>query len=144
MTVITVSTTVNAPIDNVREAWTEPEHITQRTFASDDWHAPSATNDLRKDGRFTTRMEAKDGSFGFDFGGVYTNVDGKETIEYSMDDGRKVSIKFEDLGDSTRVTETFDPETQNPEEMQRTGWQAILDNFKKYVENQALEDRNAG
>lgn len=134
MTAITVSTTVNAPIDHVWEAWTNPEHITQRTFASDDWHAPSATNDLRKGGRFTTRMEAKDGSFGFDFGGVYTNVNGKETIEYTMDDGRKVSVKFEDLGDSTKVTETFDAETQNSEEMQRSGRQSILDNFKRYVE----------
>lgn len=97
MTAITVSTTVNAPIETVWDAWTNPEHITQWTFASDDWHAPSATNDLRVDGRFTTRMEAKDGSFGFDFGGVYTNINGKETIEYSMDDGRKVSIKFEDM-----------------------------------------------
>ena len=131
---ITVSTTINAPLDTVREAWTDPKHITQWTFASDDRHAPSATNDLRVDGKFTTRMEAKDGSFGFDFGGTYTNVDGKETIEYSMDDGRKVSIKFEDMGESTKVTETFDPETQNPEEMQRGGRQAILDNFKKYAE----------
>lgn len=137
MAPITVSTTVNAPLDTVREAWTDPKHITQRTFASDDRHAPSATNDLRKDGKFTTRMEAKDGSFGFDFGGTYTNVDGKETIEYSMDDGRKVSIKFEDLGESTKVTETFDPETQNSEEMQRGGRQAILDNFKKYAEKGA-------
>lgn len=97
MAPITVTTTVNAPLDHVWEAWTDPKHITQRTFASDDWHAPHAENDLRVDGKFTTRMEAKDGSFGFDFGGVYTNVDGKETIEYSMDDGRKVSIKFEDM-----------------------------------------------
>lgn len=134
MTAITVSTTVNAPLDHVWNVWNNPEHITNWCFASDDWCAPKAENDLRVDGRFTTRMEAKDGSFGFEFGGVYTNIDGKETIEYSMDDGRNVSIKFEDLGDSTKVTETFDAETQNPEEMQRAGWQAILDNFKKRAE----------
>lgn len=137
MTAITVSTTVNAPLEHVWKAWNTPEDITQWYFASDDWHAPSATNDLRVDGRFKTRMEAKDGSFGFDFEGTYTNIDGKQTIEYSMDDGRKVSIKFEDMGESTKVTETFDAETQNPEEMQRAGWQAILDNFKKHVEHQA-------
>lgn len=137
MTAITVSTTVNAPLEHVWKVWNTPEDITQWYFASDDWHAPSATNDLRVDGRFKTRMEAKDGSFGFDFEGTYTNIDGKQTIEYSMDDGRKVSIKFEDMGESTKVTETFDAETQNPEEMQRAGWQAILDNFKKHVEHQA-------
>ncbi|MBP6910747.1 SRPBCC family protein [Patescibacteria group bacterium] len=134
MPAITVSTTVNAPIDHVWEVWNNPEHITQWCFASDDWHAPKAENDLRVGGKFTTRMEAKDGSFGFEFGGMYTNINGKETIEYSMDDGRKVSIKFEDMGDSTKVTETFDAETQNSEEMQRAGRQAILDNFKKRAE----------
>lgn len=134
MTAITVSTTINAPIDQVREAWTDPKHITQRIHASDDRHAPHAENDLRADGRFKTRMEAKDGSVGFDFEGTYTNVNGKETIEYTMDDGRKVSVRFIEEGETTKVLETFDTETQHSEEMQRSGWQAILDNFKKHVE----------
>lgn len=134
MTAITISTTINAPLDHVHHVWTNPEHITKWCAASDDWHAPEAWNDLRKDGRFKTRMEAKDGSFGFDFEGTYTNIDGKETIEYVMDDGRKVSIKFEEIGDTTKVTETFDAETENSEEMQRAGWQSILDNFKKHAE----------
>ena len=107
-------------------------------FASDDWEAPHAENDLRPEGRFKTTMAAKDGSTSFDFEGTYTTVDEHSVIEYTMDDGRKASIRFEaqDDGDTT-VTESFDPESQNPEEMQRAGWQAILDNFKKYVESQA-------
>lgn len=144
MTAITVSTIIKAPINQVWDAWTNPEHITQWTFASDDWHSPTAENDLRIDGRFKTRMEAKDGSVGFDFEGTYTNVNGQETIEYTMDDGRRVSVKFIEDGEMTRVLETFDTESEHPEEMQRAGWQAILDNFKNYVENQSLENKNAG
>lgn len=135
MTAITISTTINAPIDQVWEAWTQPEHITQWNHASEDWHSPTAENDLRVDGRFKTRMEAKDWSVGFDFEGTYTNVNGKEMIEYSMDDGRRVSIKFIEDGETTKILETFDTENEHSEEMQRMGWQAILDNFKKHVEN---------
>lgn len=131
---ITVQATVNASIEKVWKYWNEPNHITQWAFASDDWHAPSATNDLRVDGTFSTTMAAKDGSFSFDFGGVYTNVEKHKTIEYTIADGRKVKISFAAEGNQTRVVETFELESENPEEMQRGGWQAILNNFKKYAE----------
>lgn len=133
--VITVKNTVNAPVIKVWEYWTSPAHITQWNHASDDWHTPSATNDLKAGGMFTARMEAKDGSMGFDFGGVYDAVILNEYIEYTMDDGRKVSIRFTSNGDQTEVVESFDAEETNPVDMQRDGWQAILDNFKKYAES---------
>ena len=132
---ITIRTTVNAPIEKVWRCWSEPKHITQWAFASDDWHAPKAENDLRVDGTFSTTMAAKDGSFSFDFGGVYTKVEKHKAIEYTIADGRKVKISFIAEGDQTHVVETFDPENENPEVMQRGGWQAILDNFKKYTES---------
>jgi len=135
MSQITVKTTVKAPLKTVWDAWTNPEHITQWAFASADWQAPHAENDLKTGGKFKTRMEAKDGSAGFDFTGTYTKVDDQQTIEYTMDDGRAVSIKFEENPEGVAITQTFDPENQNPEEMQRQGWQAILNNFKSYVEN---------
>lgn len=131
---ITVSATVNAPISKVWEFWSEPAHITQWTNASDDWHAPYADNDLRKDGKFKTTMAAKDGSMSFDFEGIYSNVVVNELIEYGMADGRKVSVQFKGNGDTTEIIETFDAENTNPVEMQKEGWQAILNNFKKYVE----------
>jgi uncharacterized protein YndB with AHSA1/START domain len=131
---ITVEAVMAAPVSKVWECWTDPKHITQWYAASDDWHAPSAENDLRAGGKFTTRMEAKDGSFGFDFGGVYDHVKLNELIEYTLGDGRTVKITFEEKDGETKVTEIFDAENQNPIERQRFGWQAILDNFKKYVE----------
>lgn len=131
---ITVETTVNAPVEKVWEYWTEPKHITQWNNASDDWHTPIAENDLTVGGKFLTRMEAKDGSFGFDFGGIYDEVKLNEVISYTLGDGRKVTITFKGQGNETQVIETFDAETTNPIEMQQAGWQAILDNFKKYVE----------
>ncbi len=131
---ITVETIVNAPVKKVWEYWSTPAHIKQWTFASSDWHAPVALNDLRIDGKFKTRMEAKDGSFGFDFEGVYTNVEYQRLIEYKLGDEREVKVEFIDNGNQTHIVETFDPENQNPREMQQGGWQAILDNFKKYVE----------
>lgn len=132
---ITVTTTVNAPIQKVWNYWATPEHIMQWNSASPDWHTPSATVDLREGGTFTARMEAKDGSVGFDFGGTYTKViDGKE-IGYTMGDDRKVLVTFEETDGATHITETFDPESENPIEMQRGGWQAILDNFKTYTES---------
>jgi len=133
-TSITVSTIVNAPVATVWEAWSSPEHIMKWNSASPDWHTPKAENDLRKGGKFASRMEAKDGSFGFDFGGVYDEVKEHELIEYTMGDGRKVSITFAAAGDTSTVTETFDAEETNPIEMQRGGWQAIMDSFKKYTE----------
>jgi uncharacterized protein YndB with AHSA1/START domain len=133
-TAITVEATINAPVKMVWEFWTEPEHITQWCQASDDWHAPYAENDLRPDGKFKTRMEAKDGSMGFEFEGIYTDVQTYKLIEYVLGDGRKVGIIFTSDDNVTHVSETFDPETVNPVEMQRGGWQAILNNFKNYSE----------
>ena len=133
---ITVETTVKAPVEKVWKLWNGPEHITKWCNASPDWHTPRAENDLRTGGNFTTRMEAKDGSFGFDFGGTYDQVVPNELISYTMGDNRKVKIVFTANGAETKVVETFDPETINPIEMQRGGWQAILDNFKQYVEGQ--------
>jgi uncharacterized protein YndB with AHSA1/START domain len=131
---ITVQATVNAPVKKVWESWSEPKHITKWCQASDDWHAPKAENDLRTGGKFVTTMAARDGSVSFDFGGVYSNVKQNSLIEYGMEDGRKVKITFEAVGDKTKVTETFDPESENSIELQRDGWQAILNNFKKYTE----------
>ena len=132
---ITVKTTINASIEKVWSFWTLPEHITKWNFASPDWHTPYAENDLREGGKFKSTMAAKDGSMSFDFEGEYTLVKQNETIEYIMADGRKVEISFNETPNGVEVIERFDPETQNPEEMQRGGWQAILDNFKNYVEN---------
>jgi uncharacterized protein YndB with AHSA1/START domain len=132
---IVVETTVQAPVEKVWEYWTEPTHITKWNTATEEWHTPYAENDLKVGGKFLSRMEAKDGSFGFDFGGVYDDVRLNEVIAYSLEDGRKVTINFIRQGDETKVIETFDAETSNPIEMQEAGWQAILDNFKKYVTN---------
>ncbi len=132
---ITVTATINAPVRKVWKFWTTPFHITQWNNASDDWHTPHAENDLREGGKFLSRMEARDGSWGFDFSGVYTDVVEHSRIGYTLDDGRKVNIRFEAKGDQTLVTETFEPESTNTLELQQSGWQAILDNFKKYVEN---------
>lgn len=134
-TKISIEATINAPVEKVWAYWNGPEHITHWCAASDDWHAPKADNDLRTGGKFSTRMEAKDGSFGFDFGGVYDTVKTNELIEFTMGDSRTVSVIFKTNGNSTKVVETFEAETQNPVEMQRAGWQSILDNFKKYTEN---------
>lgn len=131
---ITVQSKVNAPVEKVWEYWNAPEHIMKWNSASPDWHTPKSENDLRVGGKFCARMEAKDGSFGFDFGGVYDEVVANERIAYTMEDGRKTEITFINHGDTTEVIETFDAEGQNPVEMQQAGWQAILDNFKKYTE----------
>jgi len=132
---ITVQTTVNAPADKVWTLFNEPEHITKWAAASDDWHTTKSENDLRKGGKFTSRMEAKDGSFGFDFGGVYDEVRENEYVEYTLGDGRKVTIDFKSDGNGTTIVQTFEPEAENPREMQQGGWQAIFDNFKKYAES---------
>lgn len=136
-TKITVETTVKAPVSKAWKLWNEPEDIKNWCSASEDWHAPYAENDLQTGKRFMTTMAAKDGSMSFDFGGVYTNIEPHKEIAYTMDDGREVAITFTDLGNETKVVETFEAETSNPEEMQRGGWQAILDNFKKYAEAHA-------
>jgi uncharacterized protein YndB with AHSA1/START domain len=132
--IITVENTIHAPVAKVWEYWTKPEHITKWNNASDDWHTPRAENDLRPGGSFVSRMEAKDGSMGFDFGGVYDAVRTHEYIEYTIGDGRKVKIAFSTQGNKTNVVESFEAETINSLELQKGGWQAILDNFKKYTE----------
>ena len=134
-TVITIENTIDAPVEKVWEYWTRPEHIIKWNNASDDWHTPRAENDLRAGGSFVSRMEAKDGSMGFDFGGIYDEVKNNEYIEYTMGDGRKVKTTFSGSGNSTKVVESFDAESTNPVEMQKAGWQSILDNFKRYTES---------
>lgn len=131
---ITVETTVKAPVEKVWQTWTRPEHITQWCYASDDWHAPAAENDVRTGGNFKTTMAAKDGSFSFDFGGTYTDVQEHAKLDYVLGDGRKVQVNFISEGDATKVIETFEPESTHSIEMQRGGWQAILDNFRKFTE----------
>ena len=131
---ITIQNTINASIDKIWDYWTLPEHITKWSFASPDWHTPHAENDLREGGKFSSTMAAKDGSMSFDFGGEYTLVEKNKAIEYVLGDGRKVEISFTETPSGVEIIQSFDPETQNPEEMQRGGWQAILDNFKSYAE----------
>lgn len=132
---ISVESMINAPVEKVWKYFTEPEHITKWNFASDDWHSPRSTNDVKVGGKFSHRMEAKDGSAGFDFTGTYTQVEPNKILAYMMDDERTAEIKFIPDGDKTQVITTFELETENPVDMQRGGWQAILDNFKKYTEN---------
>jgi uncharacterized protein YndB with AHSA1/START domain len=133
-TPIAVQTTVNAPIARVWECWTKPEHITGWAFASDDWEARDAENDLRVGGKFKTVLGAKDKSASFDYTGAYTAVVEHKLLEFNLDDGRQVKVVFEETPDGVKVTETFDPESENTEAVQRSGWQAFLDNFKKYAE----------
>jgi len=131
---ITIQTIVKASLAEVWEHWNKPEHITGWAFASDDWEAAAAENDLRVGGKFKTTMAAKDKSSSFDFTGTYTAIKEYELIAYDLDDGRQVRTEFTELPEGVRITESFEPENQYPEETQRSGWQAILDNFKKYVE----------
>lgn len=136
-TAITVEATVQAPVEKVWSFYTSPEHIMQWNNASPDWHTPHAETDLRPGGKFLSRMEAKDGSFGFDFWGIYDDVKTNELIAYTMGDNRKARIVFEGSDHSTIVTVTFEAETENTIELQKGGWQSILDNFKKYTEANA-------
>ncbi|NLI53296.1 MAG: polyketide cyclase [Clostridiales bacterium] len=133
---ITVETTVAVSPALAWNYWTEPRHITQWNQASDDWHTPRAENDLRAGGSFTSRMESKDGKYGFDFGGVYDAVEQNHLIAYTLGDGRKVTVLFEPVSGGTKVTETFEAESENSAERQREGWQAIMDSYKRYVEKQ--------
>lgn len=135
---VTVQNTINAPIEQVWEKWTTPKHIMKWNNASDDWHTPFAENDLKVGGKFKYTMASKDDTMRFDFEGVYTAISDFSVIEYEITDGRKVKITFEQNAASTKVIESFDPETENSEELQEQGWQAILDNFKKYVEEASL------
>lgn len=131
---ITVQTQVNAPLDAVWTAWNDPEAIKGWNSPHESWHTTRSEVDLREGGTFVSRMEAKDGSAGFDFGGTYTRVEPQSVIEYRMGDGREARVEFVEEGSGVRVTETFDAENENPVEMQREGWQAILDNFARHVE----------
>ncbi|AMM50851.1 hypothetical protein TH61_06175 [Rufibacter sp. DG15C] len=133
---LTVETTVQQPVEKVWELWATPEHITQWNFAHESWQCPAATNDLQRGGRFVWRMEARDGSVGFDYAGTYEQVVPHKSIVLKLDDGRQVRITFDSLGDQTKVTEVFEVEDVNTIELQRNGWQAILDNFKKHAESQ--------
>lgn len=132
---ITVQTKIQASIDKIWDLWTLPEHITRWNAASEDWHTPFAENDLKVGGRFKSTMASKDGTMSFDFVGTYSAILDKKLIAYTIEDGRVVIIVFEELEDGFEVREYFEPESVNSEELQYQGWQAILDNFKKYVEN---------
>lgn len=132
--IITVEAGVKAPVTKVWEYWTTPKHFKRWNAASDDWHTTYAENDLRAGGKFLSRMEAKDGSSGFDFGGVYDKITENDFIKYTIGDGRKVEITFSGDEDETTIVESFETEDTHSIEMQRSGWQAILDNFKKYTE----------
>lgn len=134
---ISIKTTVSAPLNRVWEAWTTPEDITQWNFASDDWCCPSAEIDLQAGGKFSYRMEAKDGSMGFDFMGTFASVQKPHAIDILLGDDRKVWLTFAETDAGVEVEESFEAEDENSAEMQRQGWQAILNNFKKHVESQS-------
>jgi len=136
--IITVQVKIDLPVDKVWKLWTTPEDIVKWNNASETWHTTRSENDLRAGGGFLSRMEAKDGSMGFDFEGVYEAVHTNELIIYKIGDGRKVKIEFEGKGNETRVVETFEAESTNSLKLQRSGWQAILDNFKKYSEENSI------
>jgi len=129
-----VETVINAALPKVWDCWVDPDHIVQWNHATDDWHSPSAENDLRVGGRFKAVMAAKDGSASFDFDGVYTNIETHQMIEYTMSDGRNVKVTFEQLGNDIKVVELFEAENTHSHDLQINGWQAILDNFKTHAE----------
>ncbi|MFO0357928.1 MAG: SRPBCC family protein [Sphingobacteriaceae bacterium] len=131
---IVIESLINSSLEDVWNKFTQPQHIINWYFASPDWHSPTAENDLKVGGKFKTRMEAKDGSMGFDFEGVYTLVQPLDRFEYKLADDRKVIVEFKEEGDSVKIIESFDPENENPHDMQQAGWQMILNNFKTYAE----------
>ncbi|HNS11441.1 MAG TPA: SRPBCC family protein [Bacteroidia bacterium] len=133
-TKISIEVRLNIPLNKAWDVWTKPEHIVNWNFASEDWQCPKAEVDLRVGGKFTSRMEAKDGSFGFDFSGEFDKIKAKELLEYTLEDGRKVKVEFREESAETIVNESFEPENENPLDMQRQGWQMILNNYKKYAE----------
>lgn len=131
---ITIAATIQAPVNEVFEKWTLPEHIINWNFASDDWHCPKATNEVEVGGKLCATMAAKNGEMSFDFIAVYSKVIPNKLLVYTMEDGREVEVQFQENGATTEVVEIFDAEDQNPLEMQQAGWQAILNNFKAYIE----------
>lgn len=134
-TIITVQTSINKTLSAVWECWIKPEHIVKWNFASDDWHCPAATNDFRVGGKFSYTMAARDESFSFDFSGTFVQIADKKHIEILLDDNRKVWLDFTESGNETTVVEKFEAETENTVELQQTGWQMILNNFKKHAES---------
>lgn len=132
---IKITATIQAPIDQVWTCWTTPKHITKWNAAVDEWHCPTASNDLRAGGRFSYHMAARDGSMKFDFSGTYDVVTRPKLIQYTLDDDRQVSVRFKEENGQTTITEVFEAETENPVDMQKSGWQAILDRFKHHVES---------
>ncbi len=135
MSTITVTAKIAAPLKKVWNFWTSPEHVMQWNNASDDWHTPYAENDLKVGGKFLSRMASKDGKHSFDFVGIYSQVKEHELISYAIADGRQVSISFKQIGEFVEVTESFEAESENSEELQYEGWNAILQNFKNYTES---------
>jgi uncharacterized protein YndB with AHSA1/START domain len=135
MELIKINASIEAPVSKVWTYWNTPEHIVNWNFASNDWICPKAESDFRPGGKYLARMEAKDGSFGFDFTAVFDEIKDQKKVVYTIEDGRKVSTEFKSAGDVTEVTTVFEAESENPVEMQREGWQAILNNFKAYTEN---------
>lgn len=133
--VIKIQVTVKAPIEHTWKCWVSPGDIMKWNFASEDWHTTKSENDLKVGGKFLSRMEAKDGSFGFNFEGIYDMVDKYHTIEYTLLDARKVRVTFHEINGQTLVVEEFEAESENPVEMQKNGWQAILNNFKLHTES---------
>ncbi len=131
---ISVEASIRVPLSKVWNMWTEPQHIVNWNFASDDWHCPSAENDLRPGGTFNYVMAAKDGAMSFNFEGIYPDVQHLKKIDFALSDGRKVHVEFFEQGSDTNIRESFEPETQNPRDLQEAGWRAILNNFKKLVE----------
>jgi|TARA_R110000850_G_scaffold30630_2_gene84151 uncharacterized protein YndB with AHSA1/START domain len=134
-TTIKIATEVSAPVHTVWDVWNTPEHIVNWSAASPDWHTTEAAIDLREGGQFNSRMEAKDGSTVFDFTGTFDRVKAHEHLAYTLADGRKVSVDFRANGNTTTIEERFEAENINSRELQQQGWQAILDNFKKYTES---------
>ncbi len=134
MDFITVEAIIEAPMETVWNFWTKPEHVMHWNFASKDWHCPKATSDFNIGGEFHYIMAAKDGSVEFDFCGTFTKIIDQSFIEIYLEDGRELNIQFESEGSSTKIIETFEPEEVNSMELQKQGWQAILDNFKTYAE----------
>ncbi|MEY2830281.1 MAG: hypothetical protein RIQ33_2139 [Bacteroidota bacterium] len=132
---ITVETIINASIEKVWQSWTTPQHIMQWNHAGADWHCPASTYSVEIGGKFSATMAAKDGSFSFDFWGIHDEIITHQLIASTMGDGRKMKVEFIAIGDTTKVVEMFEPESENPIEMQQMGWQMILDNFKKHCEN---------
>ncbi|MPT35260.1 MAG: activator of HSP90 ATPase [Flavobacterium sp.] len=135
MSKITINVTISADKDKVWNYYTQPEHITQWNFADPSWHCPKATNDMQVGGTYSARMEARDGSFGFEFEAIYNEISDGKHFSYTMPDSRQVTVTFHENDNATDLIITFDPENQNPIEMQQNGWQAILNNFKKYAES---------